>query len=616
MRKRRNDELSPHKTGVVETIFRSVRILDTKDQRKIIGVCLAQILLATLDLLGIFLLASVISLSLSSSSSSILNFSGVMQILGIDTLEKSTQILILGILSITILLGRTIISILLTKRILLFFSLRGANITANLISKLLCQPLHLIQSRSRQETIFALTSGVNLLVIQVLATFVVLIADFAVIVLMCTTLVFVDPITALAVFIVFLFVGVMLHQIMSVQAKDLGRKYSYLNVSSYEKISEVLETFRELVVKNRQGFYVNRIRNLRITQAEVTAQLNFLPYVSKYAFETSILLGGIVFGALYLFMDNSANALEVMTLFIAAASRIAPAALRLQQGLVSILGAEGQGLLALELIDDLKALPVPSLKIEELNTKHDDFLPEVVIENLNFSHEDSEKLTLSEINLKVSKGTVVAIVGPSGAGKTTLVDLVLGILHKESGKILISGHNPQDAIQKWAGAIAYVPQDVVIVPGTLRENVALGYPESSINEKLIISALKLANLNSFLVDSQRGLDTLLGDHGTKLSGGERQRVGIARALLTRPGLIVLDEATSSLDGETEEAISNAIQGLKGTTTVIIIAHRLSSIINADLVVYLEGGKILATGSFNEVRLRVPRFDQQAKSMGL
>jgi ABC-type multidrug transport system fused ATPase/permease subunit len=604
------------KTGVLNTILRSVRILDIKDQRKIFGVCCAQILLATLDLLGILLFASLIGLTISGPDSSILNFTRVLQVFGLDSLEESTQMFILGSLSIAILLGRTIISILLTKKILLFFSRRGAAITANLICKLLSQPLHLIQSRSRQETIFSLTSGINLLVIQVLATFVVLIADFAVIVLMCATLLFVDPVTAVAVFMVFLIVGVVLHQIMSVQAKDLGRKHSYFNVRSYEKISEVLETFRELVVKNRQGFYVKEIRELRSTQAEVTAKLNFLPYVSKYAFETSILLGGMVFGALYVFVDSSVNALEVTTLFVAAASRIAPAALRLQQGLVSILSAEGQGLMALEITEELAELPVPELRIDELRTTHGGFHPEVSIENLNFTHKGSERLSLSDINLKIPKGSVVAIVGPSGAGKTTLVDLLLGILQKDSGNISISGQKPRDAIQYWPGAIAYVPQDVTIVPGTLRENVALGYPKSNEHEDLIFSCLELANLNSFLVDSQRSLDALLGDNGAKLSGGERQRVGIARALFTRPGLIVLDEATSSLDGETEEAISNAIQGLKGSTTVVIIAHRLSSIMNSDLVVYMEDGEIKAKGSFNEVRAEVPRFDQQAKSMGL
>jgi ABC-type multidrug transport system fused ATPase/permease subunit len=172
------------------------------------------------------------------------------------------------------------------------------------------------------------------------------------------------------------------------------------------------------------------------------------------------------------------------------------------------------------------------------------------------------------------------------------------------------------AVAKWPGAIAYVPQDVAISSGTIRENVALGFPEQQATDELVTNALKVAQLHQFVSDLPRGLDTQVGERGAKISGGQRQRLGIARAMFTRPHLLVLDEATSSLDGETEASISDAIHELRGSTTVVLIAHRLSTVRDADIVVYLADGKIKTMGTFDEVRRAVPDFDRQAKLMGL
>jgi ABC-type multidrug transport system fused ATPase/permease subunit len=175
---------------------------------------------------------------------------------------------------------------------------------------------------------------------------------------------------------------------------------------------------------------------------------------------------------------------------------------------------------------------------------------------------------------------------------------------------------PLAAISRWPGAVSYVPQDVVICAGTIRENVAMGYPLESATDELVMSALKVSHLDTFVASLPDGVDTQVGERGTKLSGGQRQRLGIARAMFTRPHLLVLDEATSSLDGETEASISEAIHTLRGSTTVVMIAHRLSTVRDADIVVYLTDGAVVATGTFEKVRNAVPNFDHQAKLMGL
>ena len=193
---------------------------------------------------------------------------------------------------------------------------------------------------------------------------------------------------------------------------------------------------------------------------------------------------------------------------------------------------------------------------------------------------------------------------------------MLGVLNPDSGKVLISNLPPLDAISKWPGAVSYVPQDVIIANGTIRENVGLGYPIDIATDELVMKALKIAHLDSFIAGLPFGIDTPVGERGTKISGGQRQRLGIARAMFTNPHLLVLDEATSSLDGETEANISDSIHELRGSTTVVIIAHRLSTVRNADLVVYMDSGRILSKGKFEQVRAEIPDFDNQAKLMGL
>jgi ABC-type multidrug transport system fused ATPase/permease subunit len=172
------------------------------------------------------------------------------------------------------------------------------------------------------------------------------------------------------------------------------------------------------------------------------------------------------------------------------------------------------------------------------------------------------------------------------------------------------------AISNWPGALGYVPQDVVISNGTIRENICMGYPIDIATDERITDATDIAQLTDFVRSLPLGFDTPVGDRGTKISGGQRQRLGIARAMFTRPRFLVLDEATSALDGETEANIADAIQNMKGKATVVMIAHRLSTVREADKVIYLNQGKIVATGTFEEVRNTVPDFDRQAQLMGL
>jgi ABC-type bacteriocin/lantibiotic exporter with double-glycine peptidase domain len=247
---------------------------------------------------------------------------------------------------------------------------------------------------------------------------------------------------------------------------------------------------------------------------------------------------------------------------------------------------------------------------------HKDFQPSVDITDLNFRFENNENFAIEDLNLRIAPGSQVAITGSSGAGKTTLVDLILGVFTNDSDSVKISGLTPLSAFSRWPGAVAYVPQNINIMNTTIRENISQGYEFDSLDEERVWNSLEVAHLDAFVKSLPLGIDTHVGEFGNQLSGGQRQRLGIARALFTSPKLLILDEATSALDAETESLISQTIKGLKGKCTVILIAHRLSSVMNADKVIFMENGKITAEGTFSEVRKLSPNFEKQAKLMGI
>jgi len=197
-----------------------------------------------------------------------------------------------------------------------------------------------------------------------------------------------------------------------------------------------------------------------------------------------------------------------------------------------------------------------------------------------------------------------------------MADLILGVQKPDRGTILIGGENPAECIRRWPGAIAYVPQEIMLANGTIRSNVALGLPMDAVDEELVWEALERAHLAEFIRQTDRSLDSTVGERGLQLSGGQRQRLGIARALYTGPRLLVLDEATSALDPETEHAITHMLENFDGSVTTIVIAHRLSTVRNADTIAYFEAGRLAATGTFTEMLHESENFARQARLSGL
>jgi ABC-type multidrug transport system fused ATPase/permease subunit len=537
-------------------------------------------------------------------------------LLHINQKPFQTQAAVLGSLAVFFLTARTLLSISFTRRTIAFLSRRGANVSAKLVARILAQPMLVVRSRTVQETLYSVTAGVEAITLRVLATCATLVSDAALLIVLTIGLIAIDPLMAILTFFVFGITAFILYRLMHVRALALGHENALLNIKSSEKIIEVFSSYRESVVRNRRDYYAREIGKLRYELADNQAEITFMPYIGKYVIESTVVIGMIVVGGVQFIMNDASNAVATLAVFLAAVTRIAPAVLRLQQGSVQVRTNLGLASPTLDLIDSLGTVELSENVDDSVDVNHQGFNAYVEINRATFNYPGKIELAISDVCIKIPVGSFVALVGPSGAGKTTLIDVLLGVLLPSQGEVLISGLPPHVAVAKWPGAISYVPQDVAIINGTVRENVAQGYPAESATDDLVTSALQVACLLDFVSNLPQGIDAPVGEGGANISGGERQRLGIARAMFTNPHLLVMDEATSSLDGETEASISRALQDMHGKTTIVMIAHRLSSIRHADIVIYMAEGKILAQGTFDEVRKLVPDFDYQAQLMGL
>lgn len=232
---------------------------------------------------------------------------------------------------------------------------------------------------------------------------------------------------------------------------------------------------------------------------------------------------------------------------------------------------------------------------------------------MTFCYVGAAEPALQDVTLALPAGTSLGVVGPSGAGKSTLVDVVCGLRSLDAGEVLVGGEPLASTAGERRTRVGLVPQDVYLVDGSILRNVAFGAEE---NRDQVWEVLRMAHLAGFVEALPEGLDTVVGERGTRLSGGQRQRIGIARALYGQPGVLVLDEATSALDGETEAGVVEAVSALSGDMTLVKVAHRLSTIRHCDRIVYLDRGRVQAVGTFDEVAATLPEFARAVELAGL
>lgn len=599
-------------------VIRSLRVFSRRERTKLLIITGIQISLSFLDLLGVALIGVLGALSVNGVQSKQPGdrVFRVLEFLQIEDFQFQTQAAILGIAAASVLVLKTCLSIIFTKKSLHFLSQRSASITGILFSKFLNQNLIEVQKKSAQENLYSMTVGVQSITVGLIGSLISMVADFSMLLLLIIGLAQVDLLIAFSTVGLFATIGLVLYFLMQKKATSLGQDSSDLTIESNQQILEALDSFREIFTRNRLEYYTRRVTATRKNLASVNADMTFMPNVSKYVIETAIVIGALVIGGLQFSTQDATNAVASLSVFLAAGSRIAPGVLRIQQGFIQVRSSLGIATPTLLLIESLKPISLLPLTLDQLDTSHAGFDGSLVIQDVSLTYPGNQTPALSHITIEVLNGSTIALVGPSGAGKTTLADVILGLIDPSEGNVTLSGLKPKAAIAKWPGAISYVPQNVTIMNDSILENLLVGYSESSISPQDIQSALEIAQLHEFVKESVAGIHSKVGDKGLKISGGQRQRIGIARALVTKPKMLMLDEATSALDGQTEAAIAEAIGMMKGKTTLIIVAHRLSTVKSADKIIYLDRGRLVASGTFEELRSQVPDFDLQANLMGL
>lgn len=591
-----------------EIMFRNnirnvLSLLTKSDKFKLVYLTFTQIILSLLDLLGILALGLLGIIAVGENNLEFQNsFLGkFINFEYIFNLNYNNQITIIGLFIVLTLLFKSFVSMTLNRKIVYFLSKKSSSISTNLLSKFMSLNLNQIYTKTYPEIVASIKSGVATLMIGLLATTCILISEILGLFVIVMGISFYNYQIALTLMLLFSIVSIILYFLTHVKAMSLGEKSTDFNLSFDSKLIELFSTYREIFVRNRRNFYFKHFKNLNDKIANVSAELNYMPYISKYVIEMSLVLGVFAIIFVQTFTSEISESISVITVFLAAGARVAPAILRIQQSLIVIRTSYGSIKPTFEFLSQVNDIST-NIEIEDTNLPSSNiFKPKINITNLSYKYPGSNKIALSNISLTIEPGIFLAIIGPSGAGKTTLIDTILGLLKPDSGGVEVSGVSPQNAIKFWPGKIGYVPQEIVLSSDSVRSNITLGFDQSDFDDFEIFESLKSAHLSHVVNNMQDGLHSKLGEKGFKISGGERQRLGIARAMITKPEILILDESTSALDGENEKLIIESLKKMSGRVTIVMIAHKLSTIKQADQIVYMDSGRIKFFGKFDEIK---------------
>ncbi|OFX08811.1 MAG: hypothetical protein A2516_08625 [Alphaproteobacteria bacterium RIFOXYD12_FULL_60_8] len=381
-------------------------------------------------------------------------------------------------------------------------------------------------------------------------------------------------------------------------------------------LNQGLGGIKEIKVLGREAYAGDSFAESARINAMYSQHQLLVSQMPRYLIET-VVIGGLLLGIYLIFLtsDSISDPLPIFGLFGVAAFRLMPSASRITTyaGHIRFGGASLDAVYEDFLQLDPRNQPELAAR-QEQSAQFITFEKKIALRNVSFRYSGTNRDVLKDVSLQIPKGKAVALVGTSGAGKTTLADIILGLLVPDSGTLEIDGHPVGTVTRPWQRHIGCIPQEVFLMDNTLRANIAFGVPPQEINETHLQIAVSQAQLTEAIAQMPEGLNTMVGERGIRLSGGQRQRVGIARALYANADLLVMDEATSALDSETEHAITKAIENLHGSKTIIIIAHRLSTVRHCDRIYFMQDGRIVDEGTFEELHDKNKAFCEMVRKM--
>ena len=589
-----------------------VEVLDKKERKQALYVLLLTIMVAFIEVLGV---ASIMPFMAVVANPEVIQtnliLSFVYEMLGFQSSEGF--IFFMGISVFIILVGSALLKAFVVWAQVHYASLRNYSISSRIVSGYLQQPYSWFLVRNSSNLASSILEEVSRVVHGTLYPLMRLVSNGLIAVLLLGLLIYVDPVLAVSTLLV---LGVSYGLIYKFAGSQMANQGKVLSESQRNRLKAVNEAFggiKDVKITGLENSFIEKYRKpaKRLALANISAKL--------WAEMPSFAMQGLVFGGMMIIMlyliksrDGFSGAVPVLTLYALGAYKLMPALQEIYKQLVEIKYHQS----ALDVIYKDIAF-IDSLENEGFDDSDNSLLvvrESIELKDLTFSYPESDKISLEIGSLKIEKNNTVGFVGGSGAGKTTTVDLILGLLQPTRGGIYVDNQKISNVnIRSWQRNIGYVPQVIFLSDDSIAANIAFGLPHDKIDYIAVEKAARVANLHDFVVSElPDGYDTVIGERGVRLSGGQRQRIGIARALYHDPGVLILDEATSALDNVTERVIMEAVGKLGHKKTIIIVAHRLSTVRYSDKLYLFKNGRITASGIYDELIATNPDFKEMAQ----
>jgi ATP-binding cassette subfamily C protein len=597
--------------------FQLFRILSKRQRVILFFSIIFQSLVSLLDFVGVALLGIVVYIFASAdnqnSSNKLSTLLSRYHLLNQQDLGSSLFKIVVFAFVLFILKG--IFAPFLFRRIFKSISRMTSDLALQSFDLLLGGKLDWIKNQNLQRLLFNFGDGINNSVGLGLSSFVLLTSEASLLVIFILSMSVINPWMSFVIIAYFTAILLFLHSYMN-KNQERHTRYRIENLlTAANLIGTATAIFREIATSHTAKYYRNRYSVARSQETNAVAELQYLNLIPKYAMDTAFMSGIFLLCLYYLKTGlNSPATISSLVFFIGASSRMLPSILRVQSALSGFSNARSTLNETISMVTSLTEnleSPISLKGYIPTNTELN-----LVIDDLKFQHGGERPFTLQVDHLRLNQGDSLAVVGKTGSGKSTFMDLLLGFNQPTEGILKFGEWTPQQIIASRPGLMSLVPQNIPILDGNICENIALGTELHLVDQEKLKRVIQFAHLDDFIDRQDAGILTTLFAGGKNLSGGEIQRIGIARALYLEPAILLLDEATRALDSDTENHISEMLLSLRGKVTLITIAHRLSTAKNATKVVFFESGKSITSGTFEEVRQSVADFDRQAKLQGL
>lgn len=605
-----------------KTIQRSWNLLTPRQKLGLSILSFARVAVNFLDVIGVTLIGITVTVLLG-------NIDSIPLLSWLPSPFRDSALWLLS-LTTAAFITKTILGLLLSKKTALFIATVEVFNSKKMAASVFSGGLAGVKERSRSEIEWAVLRSSGVAFGTVLLQGMTLQAELSLAVFILTLMLIADWQVTLGIVVYFSVVLGLFHWFSSPRFLLAGRELSSGSVSVGQAITDIINAYREISVSRKMGYFLEVFGRARELVSKSAATTTYLSSIPRLIVETALMLGALAFLGLEILRSGGQPNFATLGILLVGALRIMSSLLPLQRSFAELNYIKAQAEGAQELLEeilqresldhnDTVTRPKPltrspertGLKIE-LRDVVFDFKDN--LESANAEEPELKKPVIDQISFTVESGGYIALVGPSGAGKSTLVDLILGLFSPDSGIILIDGAPPQEFFQERPGSVGYVPQRPGIVSGTVANNVALGVEAAEIDEVRVWEAIREAELSDFVESLPAGINSDLGPHADSLSGGQKQRLGLARALYSRPRLLVLDEATSALDAQTESSVTESLLKLRGDVTIVVVAHRLSTVQNVDEAFVIVDGALLANGPFSVLRKKVPLIQQYVELM--